>query len=451
VFAEGHALVIGVDAYAHAPELNIPKNGDDARTLAETLQNPDFCHYDSAKVKLLTGTEAKRQAVKQALTDFAALDEHQTVFLFYSGHGLYDEDGHYYLTMHDTELRQKTAQQPEDIVKPGSGISEFELIELLQAIKARRVIAFFNACYAGSLSPTLGQAAGASKSGHNLRENTRIALLGTGEGRIIITACRDDQVSYVGGNRLTLFSQALVEGLQGEGTDIVDRGGYISAFDLYDHIYSMLQEWVRMQITQELRTKYGELQQPEMSVIKAVGPFSVAYFRGAQTLGGFDAPVRPKQQSGLHEIDKKDAISVMERILQIGDIVHGDKVGGDKITVGDIGDGAAVAIGRGAQATVNAGGQAARISLDALFVPLEARITISGKAAPIVDALHLQLDTIKRESSRGLEASSATISNALQTIRALAPEIYVETKQLLISPAFLFAPDITAAIQALPG
>jgi hypothetical protein len=47
---------------------------------------------------------------------------------------------------------------------------------------------------------------------------------------LIVNAYREDQHAYIGGGDLSLFTQALVEGLRGQGTG--STRGYLSAFDL---------------------------------------------------------------------------------------------------------------------------------------------------------------------------------------------------------------------------
>ena len=58
------------------------------------------------------------------------------------------------------------------------------------------------------------------------------------------------------------------------------RNGYISAYGLYEHIYSGVKDAVE---------NLGEIQEPELTVLKGVGPFPVALYRGASSMGGFDA------------------------------------------------------------------------------------------------------------------------------------------------------------------
>ena len=243
-FPQGHALLIGVGSYAHAPAMNVPVTVADAQAIAGILGNPAYCGYPADQVRLLFDATATRDSVLAALEALAAkATEDDTVLVFYAGHGEYGDDGSYYLTTHDTRIESRK-------VVSGSGIREAELIERLRSIKAKRVLLIVNACHAGELSPVLGQGE-APFTGTPLPSNAAAALLATGEGRVIITACRDGQVSYIGPGPLTLFTQALVDGLQGKG--VGSNRGYISVFDLYTHLYFALEESVAKQVPAALR------------------------------------------------------------------------------------------------------------------------------------------------------------------------------------------------------
>jgi hypothetical protein len=397
-FAQGYALLIGVGSYQHHSSMNVAITTRDAHAVAAVLRDERLCGYPAEQVRLLADGSATRAELLAALEALAQLDEDATVILFYAGHGEYGTDGNYYLTTHDTQLQGGK-------VVAGTGVSEQDLLARLRNVKARRLLAIFNACHAGEVSPTLGAAA-TPTMGTQLPEKTAAALLATGSGRVLITACREDQVSYVGSGKLTLFTQALVDGLQGKGDYIGNRGGLISAFDLYSHLYATLQAWVPQRVPEWLRQSYGQTQEPELTVLKGVGPFAVSLYRGATTLGGFSAPDRPEIDSGLREVDPKRSERLLNQVLQIqagrdvttagrdnltgaqieggytggdrterrgvidfgsggqfGNLTFGDIAGGnitrDTINIGDITGSSGLAIGRGAQSrgrTIDTGG-----------------------------------------------------------------------------------------------
>jgi uncharacterized caspase-like protein len=138
------------------------------------------------------------------------------------------------LTTHDTRPAQRK-------VVAGTGISQPEVLDKLRAIPARRLILLINACHAGELSPVLGD------SGQPLPQRAADAVLATGSGRIIMTACRKNRVSYLGPGQITIVAQALTNGLRGQG--LSGRAGYISAFELYTHLYVAVGEAVEKRVS----------------------------------------------------------------------------------------------------------------------------------------------------------------------------------------------------------
>jgi ElaB/YqjD/DUF883 family membrane-anchored ribosome-binding protein len=320
-FTSGHALVIGVGTYQHTPGMNVPITVADAQEVAAVLRNPQYCGYPDNQVNLLTNDSATR---KQALAALDTLAEQtgpeDTVLLFYSGHGEYDQQNNFYLTTHDT--RMDGGQ-----VVPGTAISQAELLEKLRAIEAGRVLLLFNACHAGEVSPVLGNSA-PSLSGQPVPQQATDALLSTGSGRVIITACREHQVSFVGSGAQTIFAQALVGGLRGQG--LSSKAGYISAFDLYTHMYFAIEDAVDTQVIPALKQRHGAAQEPELTILKGVGPFAVALYRGAGTLGTFPDDHVPAEGTAVRRVNPQRSQWAMQSIISTATVQgdnHGQNVG----------------------------------------------------------------------------------------------------------------------------
>ncbi len=378
-FPTAHALLIGIGTYAHAPQLDVPITAADANAVALVLRDPQYCGYLPEQVTLLSDAAASREGILAALDGLAArAGEGDTVFIFYAGHGEYGDDGHY-LTTQDTRLAGRK-------VAVGTGLREAELIAKLRAIKAKRLLLIINACHSGEISPVLAPGE-EPLTGTPLPPQVSAALLGTGEGRVIISACRESQYSFIGPGPLTLFTQALVDGLQGKG--VSSNRGYISVFDLYTHLYFALDEAVPRKVSAAVRQRYGEKQEPELTILKGVGPFAVALYRGATNLGDFNASGGPPEGTAVREVNPAYSQAMLRQHQQsigdnaqvgaavagdvhgnitvdqsgqrgglsfgsggqFGDISIGDVAGRDIIKTGDI-SGSGIAIGRGARSTV---------------------------------------------------------------------------------------------------
>jgi uncharacterized caspase-like protein len=214
-FNQGHALIVGVSSYRFAPRLNVPIAAKDANSLAPILYDPQHCGYPQDKINVLTAAGATRAGILQSLDQLAVRAQPEdTVLIFHTGHGDYGSDGSYCLICHDSEIE-------DDKVVSGSGVSQKELLEKCKAIPAERLLMIFNACHSGEISPAFGARDAFGSKG--LPGDTAEALLATGSGRVVITACRENQVSYIGKGELSIFTQALVDSLQGKGVSA--RGG----------------------------------------------------------------------------------------------------------------------------------------------------------------------------------------------------------------------------------
>jgi hypothetical protein len=352
-FDRGHALLIGVGTYQHTPRLNVPITAADARAVAQVLRDPRFCGYPASQVALLHDEQATSAGILAALDQLAGRTGlGDTVVLFYCGHGDFGDDGEYYLTSHETRIADSK-------VVAGTGLSQKTLLEKLRAIRAQRMLLIFNACHSGAVAPTLGGTDEPAPAGQNPPDETTAALLATGAGRIIITACRAAQLSYIGTGKLTLFTQALVGGLLGQGVD--GRNGYISAFDLYTHVFET--------VGQQVSRQFGARQEPELTILKGVGPFAVSLYRGVTTLGAFDERAAPAPGTAVRPVDEQTSRAAFERIMSVGqgvavggDVRDSTVVGRDQVNIHDSPGaitgrvGGSVSQDFGSQTTVNTGG-----------------------------------------------------------------------------------------------
>jgi len=372
-FNQGHALMIGIGSYQYATNLNVPQTAEDAELVARILRDEQFCGYPDPQICVLAEAKATRERILAELTRLATtLHVDDTLFVFYSGHGMKGDDG-YYLTTYDTRVT-------EGKVVAGTGIRERELLERIKAIGTHRALLVFNACHAGVLAPaSLGEPTEEPATlGETLPQVLTTALLSAGEGRSIITACREEQRSWFSrAEPTTLFAQVLADGLQGR--DINPRRGYISLFDLYDYVHTT--------VSGAARRRWGETQEPELTISKGVGVMALALYRGATPSGELGLEDRPRALGGaVHEVEQAESKRTYQQILSgqinlaAGHDLHYDaheevhidarraqgfiykpqgsvtQHFGDEIKVGNISGSSGVAIGRGARATVYGSG-----------------------------------------------------------------------------------------------
>lgn len=337
-FQQGHALLIGVGTHQYHPSLDVPITVADAKAVQQVLQDANLCGYPSNQVQFLKEKTATKAGILSALDNLSQLQVADTLFLFFCGHGSLGTDGRYYLLTHDVRISGNRVQA-------GSGVSETELLNKLNAIPAKRLFMVFNACHSGHIATDTLAADKKMPETLNPSGTTANALLGTGEGRILIVACHEQQYSYIGPGPITIFTKALTDGLKGEANN---NGGTISAFGLYEHLYHEVKETVE--------DNYSRVQEPVLTVIRGVGPFPVALYRGASTLGAFTDDSSALENTAIQEVSPRKVERSFTRIINTmgaayvggnvktnggdfyggskvvyGDEVRGDKVGGDKV------------------------------------------------------------------------------------------------------------------------
>ena len=149
LFAHGHALLIGVGAYEDT-SLDVPVVRNDAEGIAEALRNPAIGGYPSDQVTLLCNAEATIAGVCDALADLAQrVTPTDTVLVFFGGHGALNTDGTYTFATHETRFVNER-------ILAGTGLSAPELLALLRAIGAQKMLVLVNTCFSGHLHPRLG-------------------------------------------------------------------------------------------------------------------------------------------------------------------------------------------------------------------------------------------------------------------------------------------------------
>lgn len=453
VFSNGHALIIGVGTYRYAPYMNVPTITSDAQDIAAVLRAPQFCGYPADQVTLVTDDYAVRHGMLDALDRLATtVTASDTVFILYWGHGALDAQGQYYLTSYDTTFSGYR-------VMPDSAVSCVELLTRLRRIKAKRLLLMFNSAFQGELSPTLGESW--DPPNHTLPADVAAALIGSGEGRVIITSCREGQYSYIGDGYHTIFGQALIDGLRGEVL-VRSNERYIDLFELYDYLYEAVnQEVQRLPYVVYHR---GGTQEPELTVLQGLDTFPIALYKGSLLPAPIESGVNQiNEKTRPVQVDSKTAQRMFGELLagstpvggrsssifddvgqrgintNIGDVVYGgtitssdlvdgdkvagDKVGGDKISVGTISGSSGIAIGRGARASVIRYGADAFPDLGSYFQPILAQIAADTSLVPAIRSMvTTQVELVLVEASKGEQANANIVADALVVIRALAPD-----------------------------
>ena len=309
-FTHGHALLIGVGTYQN-PRWNAPITVADAQGVADALRDPQIGAYPPDQVTLLHDADATTQGTVDALQALATRATAQdTVFIFFCGHGALDENGVYRFGTHDATFVGSA-------IKAGTGLSAPDLLALLRAIPAQKLVLAVNACFAGHLSPTLGTPEqDEAVLGAPVAATLGPEVLATGEGRALITASRPTQYSrYLKDAPYTFFGQALIDGLRGTAA----RGGQVGLYDLYQYLY-----------TQVGKAAAGihAIQEPVLTITQGVGPFPLA--QAAAGSGNLGTPLQAPPRDTAAEVYPRSTVQAWGQGSQAA-VAHGGNVDQSKL------------------------------------------------------------------------------------------------------------------------
>lgn len=225
-FHSGRAFIVGIGDYDTLSDLGLAPVYD-ADDVEKLLVSPKHCGYPAANVRVLRNREASRSAIISGLQDLAAQAKPtESVVVYFSGHGAQRTsapDVGTYLCPPEFD-----SKRPRE-----TGIEAEELSDLLQQVKAERLLVLIDACRSGGVGRIK------DAEGEDLLKwefgGARIDKLAAGKGRVIISASESHQNSMILGRyRNSVFTHFVLKGLQGGVDDRSD--GLIRVLDLFDYV-----------------------------------------------------------------------------------------------------------------------------------------------------------------------------------------------------------------------
>ena len=188
-----YAIIIGIDKYIDHNIRNLTYARQDAETFGRLIE--DQIHPAEREVTYLLDSEATYRNLRVAIGEDLPRLVHKEdiVLLYFAGHGSPEtvaspDDVSRYLIMHDTEY--------ENIYATGIDM-ERDVVRLFERLETPKLILLFiDACFSG-------RAGGRTFEGPRLKKTLadfragKISLknLELGEGRVMVTACDDNQVA----------------------------------------------------------------------------------------------------------------------------------------------------------------------------------------------------------------------------------------------------------------
>src|SRR5215213_11377714 len=215
------ALVVATYEYADGGLRRLAAPGHDADAFAAVLQDPAVAGFD---VTMLVNQP--HYVVGEAIADFyTGARRDDLTLLYFTGHGLKDDEGRLYLAM--TNTRRSALMF--------TAISGAQLNDAMDASASRRKVLILDCCYSGAFPP--GRSAKADEGVQTLERFQ-------GKGRAVLTASDATQYAFEGDDlrgtgTSSVFTRYLVEAISSGAADL-DEDGDIALDELYSYVYDQV-------------------------------------------------------------------------------------------------------------------------------------------------------------------------------------------------------------------
>lgn len=219
------ALLIGVSEYE--PGLNpLPAAVRDVEALQKVLLNPAIGGFTESDVVLLKNPN--RQTMEEAIeTLFTGRSKDDLVLLFFSGHGIKDDEGKLFLATRGT---RKTIQG--DLIRATAVQSSFIQDSMSRSLSKRQVV-ILDSCFSGAFAEGL-----LAKDDGTIDIRSQLG----GEGRAILTSSSSTQYSFEHeGSELSLYTRFLIEGIETGAAD-TDEDEVVSIDELHEYASRKVKE-----------------------------------------------------------------------------------------------------------------------------------------------------------------------------------------------------------------
>ena len=248
------ALIIGNNEYQDANLAKLVTPQEDVNDLAEVLRASDIGGFDHVTTLINESDANVRLGIEDFFTDKKPDD---LLVMYFSGHGVRDEEGKLYLAVNNTRPNRLLATAVP---------AEF-ITSLMDRSRSKRQVLILDCCHSGAFAQGAKAVTGESAG-------TGPAFEGSGYGRVVLTATDATQYAWEGDKVIgqaenSVFTHHLIEGLKTGAAD-ADGSGRITIDEIYDYVYGQ----VVTTSSKQTPGKWSYKQQGE--IVIAQNPYSIA-------------------------------------------------------------------------------------------------------------------------------------------------------------------------------
>jgi len=286
------ALLIGVSEYSEGenPLSALPAALNDVRQLAEVLEDPNIGGFDSVLPLENPSNGQMRSAIANLFADRKADD---LVLLYFSGHGITDQQGNFFFSTPTTYKRGNLLFKP-------SAIPARDVHDEMNDCASDRMVVILDCCHSGAFGDFISRDAGEIKFEPQLG----------GRGRVVLTASAAIDYSYErSGEELAVYTRYLIEGIRSGAADR-DEDGYVSADELHDYVVEKLEKAAPGMSPQRYLKQDGE----KIKLTKAIVADPTRRYRKAVKRYSQDGMIRPAGRRNLAIERQKLGLSVEDAV-----------------------------------------------------------------------------------------------------------------------------------------
>ncbi|MEJ2353643.1 MAG: caspase family protein, partial [Anaerolineales bacterium] len=244
-------LVIGNSAYRDSTLASLATPDVDVGDLADVLLEPEVGDFNDVQVFVNASSATLRRAVSKF---FSLKHRDDLLVLYFSGHGVLDENGRLYLAVKDTERQ----------LLRGTAIPASFISDEMNNSRSKRQVLILDCCHSGAFGRGAKGVPGASVG-------TATAFEGTGYGRVVLTATDETQFAWEGDRAIgepvnSVFTHYLIQGLKTGQAD-ANGDGLITIDELYDYAYERVLKETRKQTP----GKWSYREQGEIVIARSSG------------------------------------------------------------------------------------------------------------------------------------------------------------------------------------
>ena len=217
------ALLIGVSEYGEGLT-SLPSALKDIEAMQKVLKQKDIGNFDDVKLLHNPDPNSFRESI-EAL--FGNLTKEDLVFLYFSGHGIRNDDGKLYFSTNKTKKVKKKLFKSSAV--PASFVQE-----IMADSRCKRQVIVLDCCFSGAFAEGM-----IAKADQGLDLKIQLG----GEGCAILTSSSAVQYSFEQqDSNLSIYTRFIVEGLQ-TGTADMNNDGQISIDELHEYACKKAREF----------------------------------------------------------------------------------------------------------------------------------------------------------------------------------------------------------------